>query len=51
MWRRKIRKKEMKLMDENEMKEKKNKIKNKKILTEKCYHNIFTTNYFYNNLV
>ena len=35
----------------NEMKEKKNNIKNKKILTEKCYHNIFTTNYFYNNLV
>ena len=30
MWRKKTRKKEMKRMDENEMKERKNNIKNKK---------------------
>ena len=35
----------------NEMKERKNNIKNKKIIIEKCYHNIFTINYFHNNLV
>ena len=52
MWRRKTRKrkrkKEMKRVDENGMKERKNNIKNKKIIIEKCYHNIFTINYFHN---
>ena len=32
-------------MDKSEMKERKNKIKNKKILIKKYYHNIFTINF------
>ena len=38
-------KKEMKLMDENEMKERKNNIQNKTILIDKCYNNIFTIDF------
>ena len=45
VWRIKTRKKKWKLMDENEWKERKNNIKNKKILIEKYYHNIFTINF------
>ena len=32
-------------MDENELKEMKNNIKNKKIFIEKCYYNIFIINF------
>ena len=45
VWRKKTRKKEMKRMDENEMKERKNNIKNKTILIDKCYNNIFTIDF------
>ena len=38
-------KKKWKRMDENELKERKNNIKKKKILIEKYYHNIFTINF------
>ena len=38
-------KKEKKKYEWNEMREKWNNIKNKKILIEKCYHNIFTINF------
>ena len=35
----------MKRVDENGMKERKNNIKNKTILIDKCYNNIFTIDF------